>query len=311
MGTSCFSVSMSVRQASNASPRCGQDTATTTARSPTARSPTRCTAASASTPNSAATFSATRRSSASAEGCALYERRTTPCPPSWSRTVPTNKAIAPAPGSLTAARTSSTDSGSSRISASLITFTPATVPGSELRGFPASYDQALLCASLAAARGADDRGGADHGHGGAGCRDGRFLPGQTAAGRAMAGPGLHQRLEHRGVVVRGAPARLAQRLAVDHPRVNQVLQIVHRGGGDAHPVQPLRGAERQPRGQFDPAQPADPLHLFLLQPPVTPHGKGAGHVANHGQFQGRDQIVAMTELPSGRGALDGEQAGRI
>ena len=52
----------------------------------------------------------------------------TSLPPSWSRTVPTNSAMAPAPGSATAARTSSTDSGVSRNSASLTTFTEQRYP---------------------------------------------------------------------------------------------------------------------------------------------------------------------------------------
>ena len=70
IGTRDLSSSISARQATNASPRWAQDTATTTARSPTARSPTRCTAATATTSWAAATSSVTVRSSSRAVGCA-------------------------------------------------------------------------------------------------------------------------------------------------------------------------------------------------------------------------------------------------
>src|SRR5215471_7838752 len=124
IGTEALSSSISAWQAWKASARCGQDTPTTTARSPTLRSPTRCTAAIATTSGYlAAIDSATRRSSASADGCALYERPVTPRDASLSLTAPANSTSPPAAGSAIAARTSSTDSASPEMAISLIWLT--------------------------------------------------------------------------------------------------------------------------------------------------------------------------------------------
>ena len=71
IGTAALSSSISARHAVKASARCGLATATTTARSPMSSVPSRCTAATPRTSWPAAIFSATRRSSAWADGCAV------------------------------------------------------------------------------------------------------------------------------------------------------------------------------------------------------------------------------------------------
>src|SRR5690606_26692284 len=68
IGTEARRSSISLEAAANASPRCGAAAATTTAASPISSSPTRCSAARACTGRSAATFSATWRSTSSAVG---------------------------------------------------------------------------------------------------------------------------------------------------------------------------------------------------------------------------------------------------
>ena len=70
IGTSALSVSISAREASKASPRCAAVVAMTTAMSPIARLPVRCTAATPCTSYSSATRSQTSRSLASAVGWA-------------------------------------------------------------------------------------------------------------------------------------------------------------------------------------------------------------------------------------------------
>src|SRR5215813_9162098 len=78
----------------------------------------------------------------------------------------------------------------------------------------------VLTAAAAAADLADDRRGADHRDGGPGRGDRRLLAWDAARGRPVHGPGLHQGTQDGRVVVGRAPARLAQRPAVDDPRVD-------------------------------------------------------------------------------------------
>src|SRR6516165_8351755 len=238
----------------------------------------------------------------------------------------------PAPGSATAAYTSSTDSGVSRISASLTTFTEQRYPDragmadGAARHRPANHDRSFgqttgaggarcpgtdphnpLAATAAAADLADDRRRADHRDGGAGRGDGCFLARDAAGSGPVQRPGLDQGLQHGGVVVGRAPARLAQGLAVDDPRVDQVAQIVDGRGSDPDPVEPLRGAEGQGGRQLDPAQPADLLDLGELQPAVAADREVARHVPGHGQLECGDEIIDVTELPALRTALDRQQ----
>src|SRR5215470_6765833 len=156
----------------------------------------------------------------------------------------------PAPGSATAAAPSSTDSGVSRNSASLTTFTEQRYPDragaadtepTAGRGAPTATP--VLTAAAAAADLANDRRRADYRDGGPGRGDGRLLARDAARGRTVQGPGLHQRPQDGRVVVGRVPPRLAQGPAVDDPRVDQVPQVVDGRGSDPDPVEPLRGAE--------------------------------------------------------------------
>src|SRR5262249_34133748 len=102
--------------------------------------------------------------------------------------------------------------------------------------------------------------------------------------------------------------RVTQRPAVDHPRVDDEVQVDHRHRGEAGPVQALYGAEGQAGRQLQAAQPGDLLDVLLLQPAVAADREAAGELAGRGQLQGRDQVVDVAELPARPGALDGEQA---
>src|SRR4029077_645977 len=296
IGTEAFKMSIRSRQASNAWVRCGQDTASTTARSPTARSPTRCTAAMPMTGYFSAITPATRRSSSTADGCALYDSPLTPRSWSESRTAPANSAMPPAAGSATAARTSSTDSSDSRTAIRRTTLTR----------------QGYLVATVTPAGPPDDSGGADHGHRGPGRGDRGLLARDPAAGQCVpALPLVEQDLQRLGVADPRTPAGRAERGTVHHPRVHHVPQVYGRRRGHPDPVQPLRGAERQPGGQLAALQPADLLPLVLLQPAVAAHREVAGDPAADGELQRRDQVIDVAELPAGRAALHGEQPRRL
>src|SRR6516225_2789072 len=81
-------------------------------------------------------------------------------------------------------------------------------------------------APAAAADLANDRRGADDRHGGAGGGDRRVLAVNPPAGyRVVPGPLVEQYLQGARVVVARPPASLAQRLAVDDPRVHDVAQV--------------------------------------------------------------------------------------
>src|SRR5262245_47317780 len=151
----------------------------------------------------------------------------------------------PAPGSVTAARTSSTDSGVSRNSASLTTFTEQRYPdraAAEDRhgtGTPPPHTRPSarpveVLAAPATPGSAHDRGGADHRDGGPGGGNGRLLARDAARGRAVHRPSLPQSPQASRVVVGRAPARLAQRPAVHDPRVDQILQVID--GAKAIPI---------------------------------------------------------------------------
>src|SRR6266568_7417926 len=172
--------------------------------------------------------------------------------------------IPPAAGSVTALSTSSTDSGPSLSSASLIALTVQSYP-------PLPAGVPAWSGGAAAAPGpAHDRRGTNHRDGGAGRGDRRILPGEAASRDGdPASPVLKQDTEGRRVVELRPPARLPQGPAVHHPRINDKVQVGDRRGGNAGPVQPLRGAERQPGVQLDPAQPGKFLNLLLFQPSVA------------------------------------------
>src|SRR6185437_2774657 len=110
--------------------------------------------------------------------------------------------MAPAAGSATAFRTSSTDNGLSRNSASRITVTQ-----------PSYRVARALRPAAAAARVPDNGGGADDRHRGAGRGDGGVLAVQPAArDGVMPGPLVEQEGDGARVVVTGPPARCVQRL---------------------------------------------------------------------------------------------------
>src|SRR5215471_2574497 len=243
-----------------------------------------------------------------------------------------NRSMPPAPESATAASTSSTDRAVCRNSASLTTFTQQRYPhpgrpadrrdtghptGHTPRQPTRQYAQRrapaapVLTAAATAADLADDGRGADHRDGGPGRGDGRFLARYAARGRPVRGPGLHQGPQDGRVVVGRAPPRLAQRPAVDDPRVDQVPQIVDGRGSDPDPVEPLRGAEGYGRRQFYPAQAADLLYLGEFQPAIAADGEVPRHVPGHGQLKRRHEVIDVAELPALRASLDRQQPGRL
>ena len=233
-----LSSSISSRQAANASPRCGQDTPTTTARSPTARSPTRWTAASARTGCAATTFSATAAQLVERRWGARSSRgRSTPRPPSWSRTVPTNSAIPPAPGRRPPRSTSSTDSGSSRTPSSRIT------PGRDRRVTPRRFRRAARTSAAVPTRATAAPA----------APSGRVLAAQPPGRRRAWWPRTCSSSSPSavGVVVRRAPAGLAQPASrTTHGCTTYGRSLAGRRG-HAQPVQPLGGAEGQRRRQLD------------------------------------------------------------
>src|SRR5215472_10958674 len=122
----------------------------------------------------------------------------------------------PAAASVTAAYASSTDSGLSRSSASLTTFTPAT-----LHGAAAGSGVTTPLADLA-----HDRRRAYDSHGGAGSRDPRVLLRQPATGNSVMTSALFkQHLEGLLVGNGGLPAPVPERPAADYPRVDHVVQV--------------------------------------------------------------------------------------
>src|SRR5215469_1133744 len=92
---------------------------------------------------------------------------------------------------------------------------------------------------------ADDGSGADYGDRRA-CRcNSRVLALQSAASHGVMTSALLVQYLQRLVVCDGrSPPRLAQGLAVDHPRIDDVVQVGHGRGRDPGPMQPLGGAER-------------------------------------------------------------------
>src|SRR5690606_36245444 len=98
MGTVRFRVSMPKRAAANASSRWGAETTTTTAHSPTARTPVRCSSAIRPTSGQRARASSAMAASRGTtwDSYASYSRRATPGRPgAWSRAVPENRTTAP------------------------------------------------------------------------------------------------------------------------------------------------------------------------------------------------------------------------
>ena len=122
---------------------------------------------------------------------------------------------------------------------------------------------------------------------------------------------VKQDAQGRLVVEARPPARAAQRGAVHHPWVHHVSQVDRGRRGHAHPVQPLRGPERQPGGQLDALQPADPLDLVLLEPAVAAHREVPFEAVADRALERGDEVLDVAELPAGRGALHREQAGRL
>src|SRR5216683_1963933 len=186
-----------------------------------------------------------------------------------------NSAMPPAPGSMTAARTSSTDSAVSRSPTSRITPTVPRYPPELPRHAPVrnrweSRSGGGWGAAAAAAGPAHYRRRPDDGDGRAGGRDRGLLAGDAPPGDGMvAGPLLEQRLEGRGVVIGGPPACRAQGRAVHDPGVDHIAQVRRRRGGDPHPVQALSGPERQPGGPLDSAQPTQLPDLLLFDPAIA------------------------------------------
>src|SRR5580704_2684633 len=178
----------------------------------------------------------------------------------------------PAAGSATAARTSSTDSSDSRMAIRRTTLTNQ------------GYLAAPSGVTMAATGPADDGGGPDHGdrRPGGGRGDRGLLTRDPAAGQGVPALALiEQDTQHLLIAEPGAPARLAERGAVHHPGVHHVPQVY--GGRRRHPdpVQPLRGAERQPGRQLDALQPAELLDLVLLEPAVAAHREVTFDRADH------------------------------
>ena len=126
----------------------------------------------------------------------------------------------------------------------------------------------------AAAHLADDGGGADDRDGSAGGGNRRVLAVQPAAGhRVVPGTLIKQDFERLGIAVLRPPAGLAQCLAVDDPRIDDVMQLGDGRGREPGPVQALRCGERQGRRQLDAPQARDFLELLLLEPAVAANGE--------------------------------------
>ena len=121
IGTRAFTSSINSLPAAKASPRCPAATATTTARSPMASKPVRWTAATAIASCFCRNLVGDLLQHDDRVGMRLVAQRVTSRPPSEDRTVPMNTVVPPAAGSATAASTSSTDNGRSRIPTSRTT----------------------------------------------------------------------------------------------------------------------------------------------------------------------------------------------
>ncbi len=127
----------------------------------------------------------------------------------------------------------------------------------------------------------------------------------------MPAAGGEQQRQCLGVGVSGPPPGGAQRRAVNHPWVHHVPQVRGRRRRHAHPVQPLGGAERQPRGELERLHPAELFHLRLLQPAFAACREVAADHPGRGELERRDQVIDVAELPARCAAADHEQPRRL
>ena len=296
IGTSRLSSSISLRQASNASPRCGQDTATTTARSPTSSSPTRWTAASARPgnrrppsrrpgasppPRSDARSSPgldrpnRRRDCARCRRTARYRpprrppRRRTPRPRTAECHGSRGAGWDPAPAVRRGARvrgramvpivphgTASRNRPSGGVPRPSVAEAP--LPDSPRRRLtgPAHH-----CGGAAAARRSRPRRPAARG----------VLAAEPAARDGVPAGGLFQEFgEHFLVGPARPPARVVQPADADHPRVHRVREVPGGRRCEADPVQPGRGAQGHRGGQLHAADAANSSTSSCSSQPSQP-----------------------------------------